>query len=244
ELFNFGIPLIPKKDHLSIYIEAFLEVIGKNGTLIMPTFTYSFCKNQIYDKFHSKCKVGILNEFFRLWGGVKRTNDPIFSFAIKGKNQELFLKDTKSCFGQNCVYDMLSKTNGKIILFGSKINGYTFTHFIEEKAQVPYRYFKEFKGKIALENGINKNKKINYYVRDLNMDSDLDVYKQIQILQQDNNFKIENFANSSIVNINANRYLSATLRALEKNAYCLLTDLKKLKENHAHPHLQLSRKKR
>nr|WP_325100685.1 hypothetical protein [Campylobacter sp. 2018MI35] len=38
----------------------------------MPTFTYSFCKNQIYDKFHSKCKVGILNEFFRLWGGGKK----------------------------------------------------------------------------------------------------------------------------------------------------------------------------
>lgn len=164
-------------------------------------------------------------------GGVTRTNDPIFSFAIKGKNRELFLKDTTSCFGENCIYDILSKTDGKIILFGSKINGYTFTHFIEEKAQVPYRYFKEFQGKIIFENGISEDKKINYYVRNLNMNSDLDVYKQIQILQQDNNFKIEKFANSHIVSIDANKYLNATLKALEKNPYCLL------KENHAHPHL-------
>lgn len=117
---------------------------------------------------------------------------------------------------------MLSKTNGKIILLGSKTNGYTFTHFIEEKARVPYRYFKEFQGKIIFENGTSKNIKINYYVRKLDINSDLDVYKQIKILQEDNNFKVENFANSCIVSINANKYLQATLETLKKDAYCLL----------------------
>lgn len=155
-------------------------------------------------------------------GGVKRNNDPIFSFAIKGKNEKDFLKEHTNCFGKNSVYDMLSKTNGKIILLGSKTSGYTFSHFIEEKAKVPYRYFKEFKGKIILENGTSKNIKINYYVRKLDISSDLDVYKQIKILQEDNNFKVENFANSCIVSMNANKYLQATLKALKKDAYCLL----------------------
>lgn len=181
ELFKFGTALLPKKQHLSIYIEAILDIIGKNGTLIMPVFSYSFCKNEVYNKLYSKSKVGVLNEFFRLWEGVKRNNDPIFSFAIKGKNEKEFLKEQTSCFGEDCVYDMLSKINGKIILLGSKTNGYTFTHFIEEKARVPYRYFKEFQGKIIFENGMSKNIKINYYVRKLDINSDLDVYKQIKI---------------------------------------------------------------
>lgn len=43
--------------------------------------------------------------------------------------------------------------DGKIILLGSEINSYTFTHFIEEKAQVPYRYFKKFNEKIIDELG-------------------------------------------------------------------------------------------
>ncbi|EAL5963624.1 acetyltransferase, partial [Campylobacter jejuni] len=144
------------------------------------------------------------------------------SFAIKGKNEKDFLKEHTSCFGKNSVYDMLSKTNGKIILLGSKTSGYTFSHFIEEKAKVPYRYFKEFKGKIILENGTSKNIKINYYVRKLDINSDLDVYKQIKILKEDNNFKVVNFANSCIVSINANKYLQATLKALKKDVYCLL----------------------
>lgn len=49
-----------------------LDIIGKNGTLIMPVFSYSFCKNEIYDKLYSKGKVGVLNEFFRLSGGGKK----------------------------------------------------------------------------------------------------------------------------------------------------------------------------
>lgn len=33
----------------------------------MPTFTYSFCKNEIYDKLNSKSTVGVLTEYFRKW---------------------------------------------------------------------------------------------------------------------------------------------------------------------------------
>lgn len=222
ELFNFGFSLLSKKEYLSIYIESFLEVLGESGTLIMPTFTYSFCKNENYDKLNSKCKVGILNDFFRFWGGVLRNNDPIFSFAIKGKEQKEFLKDHSSCFGENSVYDMLYKMEGKIILLGSEINGYTFTHFIEEKAQVPYRYFKEFNGKIIDELGNTFQKNIKYYVRDLNANSNLDVYKQIAILKNSNNFKKEKFGNSHIVNINSKSYLTNTLKKLLDDPYCLL----------------------
>ncbi|EOI2760049.1 TPA: AAC(3) family N-acetyltransferase, partial [Campylobacter jejuni] len=178
ELFNFGVPLLSRNEFLQTILNCFFEVIGKEGTLIMPTFTYSFCKNEVYDKLNSKCTVGTLNEFFRKQQGVKRTNDPIFSFAIKGAKEELFLKNTTSCFGENSVYDTLVKENGKIILLGTKIAGYTFTHFIEEKIKVPYRYFKEFKGKIILENKMPKEIVINYYVRDLEENSNLDVYKQ------------------------------------------------------------------
>ena len=69
ELFNFGFPLLSRNEFLQTILDCFFEVIGKEGTLIMPTFTYSFCKNETYDKVHSKGKVGVLNEFFRTSGG-------------------------------------------------------------------------------------------------------------------------------------------------------------------------------
>lgn len=60
---------MPKKQHLSVYMEAMLDVIGKNGTLIMPVFSYSFCKNEVYNKLYSKSKVGILMNFLDYGGG-------------------------------------------------------------------------------------------------------------------------------------------------------------------------------
>ncbi|MBK1991685.1 aminoglycoside N(3)-acetyltransferase [Campylobacter sp. 2018MI35] len=222
ELFNFGFPLLSKKEYLDTYIKAFLEILGETGTLIMPTFTYSFCKNENYDKLNSKCKVGILNEFFRFYEGATRNNDPIFFFCYKRKEQKEFLKDHSSCFGENSVYDTLYKMNGKIILLGSEINGYTFTHFIEEKAKVPYRYFKNFSGKIIDELGNISQKNIKYYVRNLNTNSNLDVYKQIKILKNSNNFKKEKFGNSCIINIDSKSYLTNTLKKLLDDPYYLL----------------------
>ncbi|ECP5270924.1 aminoglycoside N(3)-acetyltransferase [Campylobacter lari] len=224
ELFNFGTPLLPRNEFLQTILDCFFEVIGKEGTLIMPTFTYSFCKNEVYDKLNSPTKMGALNEYFRRWGGVKRTNDPIFSFAIKGAKEELFLKDTTSCFGKNCVYETLRKNNGKIMLFGTYLIGYTFTHYIEEVAKVPYRYFKNFKGILIDENNIKHNTNIDYYVRYIDKNSSISKQQQINILKENNNFNIINFAGSHIVSLESKRYFLDTMRYLKDNPYGLLKE--------------------
>ncbi|EAI9065362.1 aminoglycoside N(3)-acetyltransferase [Campylobacter lari] len=225
-LLHLGKPLIPKDLFLKTIIESFYNVIGKEGTIIMPTFTYSFCKNQIYNKLHSKSTMGALSEFFRKQKNVTRTNDPIFSFAIKGKKKQYFLQNTTSCFGSNSVYDVLAKNNGKIILFGTEENGYTFSHFIEEKLQVPYRYYKTFSGKIINENNQSYNKYIKYYVRDISKkESKLLLYNQISLLQLTNNFKKITFADSCIITINAKQWLEDFSSLIQKDCYILVKEL-------------------
>ncbi|EGQ0279045.1 hypothetical protein I1912_001798 [Campylobacter coli] len=109
-----------------------------------------------------------------------RTDDPIFSFFIKGYRQNDFTsKLLKTCFSSGCVYDKLVEFQGKIILFGTDKLGYTFSHFCEEKAKVNYRFFKEFQGIITDENSQSKKAKIQCYLRKENTKSDLDVEKQI-----------------------------------------------------------------
>ncbi|MCR8705747.1 AAC(3) family N-acetyltransferase [Campylobacter sp. 2352 PW] len=221
ELFNFGTPLLPRNEFLQTILDCFFEVIGKEGTLIMPTFTYSFCKNRIYNKLNSRSEVGILTEYFRKYNGTKRTNDPIFSFAIKGAKEKLFLKDTTSCFGKNSVYDILTKENGNIILFGMYNSGYTFVHYIEEFCKVPYRYYKNFSGILIDEKNTKQNINIDYYVRDLKEDVVLSAKKQILILKEDNNFHIINFAGSCIVSTNSIKYFQSTLKYLKRDPYFL-----------------------
>ena len=86
ELIKFGKPLIPRNEFLQTLLDCFFEVIGKEGTFIMPTFTYSFCKNEIYDKVNSKTKVGVLNEFFRNGGGLREPT--ILFFPLHSKEQK------------------------------------------------------------------------------------------------------------------------------------------------------------
>ncbi|RUT50480.1 AAC(3) family N-acetyltransferase [Campylobacter fetus] len=222
ELFTLGKPLLPKDEFLRVLLHCFYEVICKNGTLIMPTFTYSFCKNQIYDKLNSRSTMGVLTEFFRQQNGVVRTNDPIFSFAISGDNQDAFLNDTKSCFGKNSVYDVLKRMDGKIVLFGTQKLGYTFTHYIEEQAEVSYRYFKEFSGILKDENKNINYKSIFYYVRDLAKNSDLSVDKIVNLLQKSGNFLECEFGSSTITAINAKDYFNEVLKVLKINETSLL----------------------
>lgn len=218
EIYSFGIPLLPIKDFLNALIECLFETVGQNGTLIMPTFTYSFCNNEVYDKLNSKCTVGALGEFFRKQNGVKRTNDPIFSFAIKGAKEKLFLNqdDQKSCFDDNCVYAILVKNKGKILNFGNK-DCFTFAHYPIEKVGVDYRYFKEFEGLIIDEKGQSYHKSIQYYVREH------DVYetdeKIIKFLENKSYFNKIGFGGTFLNLIDAQAFYNDLIKAYKENGH-------------------------
>ncbi|MBT0742054.1 aminoglycoside N3'-acetyltransferase [Campylobacter lari] len=222
EIFNFGIPVINLHDLQKNIIDCFFEAIGSEGTLIMPTFTYSFCDNQVYDKLNSKTKIGVLNEFFRKLPGVKRTNDPLFSFAIKGAKEKLFLKETNSCFGENSVFDILTQQNAKLVLFGGKHVDHSYIHYIEEYMKVSYRFYKNFNGLIIDENGNKTNKNIMYYCRHLDMNSETSIDSILKMLTQDNNIQCENFANAEISIIDIKRFFDSGTKILAKNEKALL----------------------
>ncbi|AJC85230.1 aminoglycoside N(3)-acetyltransferase [Campylobacter peloridis] len=222
EIFNFGIPVINLHDLQKNIIDCFFEVIGSEGTLIMPTFTYSFCDNKVYDKLNSKTKIGVLNEFFRKLPGVKRTNDPLFSFAVKGAKEKLFLKETNSCFGEDSVFDILTQQNAKLVLFGGRHVDHSYIHYIEEYMKVSYRFYKNFSGLIIDENGNKTNKNIMYYCRHLDMNSETSIDSILKMLIQNNNIRSENFANAEISIIDTKRFFDSGTKILAKNEKALL----------------------
>lgn len=215
EIFNFGIPLLNINEFLTVLIESLFEVIGKDGTLLMPTFTYSFCNNEVYNKVKSKTKVGALNEFFRKQKGVKRTNDPIFSFAIKGAHEGLFLnKDHDSCFGVNCTYEILTHNDGKILNFGNR-ECYTFVHYPEESCKISYRYDKIFKGLIIDENNIEYEKHINFFVRHHGVATSDE--KITQFLRSKDYYNEIKFGNTNLALIEARKFYDDLMIEFKKN---------------------------
>ena len=157
---QFGKILPRKNEFLSVLIDIFKELVGDEGTILVPTFTYSFCRGLCFDKKHSKTSMGALGEYFRKENGVYRNDDPIFSHAIWGAKTELFKTEFRECFGKNSAFDIMYENNAKFIMLGLGAEGFTFYMYIEQNIGVSYRYLKKFIGQIIDENGAKKESEI------------------------------------------------------------------------------------
>jgi aminoglycoside 3-N-acetyltransferase len=165
------------KEYCEIFKDAIFEVIGEKGTLIVPTFSFSYCNNQIFDKKTTKSfECGVFSEFIRGLKNSKRSDDANFSVSAIGDKSDYFTKKvSKYSFGVNSFWDRLWKENGKICRFNLSPDYNTFIHFVERKLNVSYRYDKEFRG-ISIVNDKKMEKKYYHFVRDLensNYESDL-----------------------------------------------------------------------
>lgn len=150
---------------LGMILNVFKEAVGPEGTIIMPTFTYSFTKGETYCPETTPSTVGVLTEFFRKQNGVTRTIHPIFSAAVWGKEKVYFTEGlSKDSFDDDSIFGKLRKKKGKLVFFGVDFHALTFLHHIEQKHGVPYRYMKSFTGKIKVGDKEYEDT-YTYYVR-------------------------------------------------------------------------------
>jgi len=148
----------------SQYLKRFFE---KKGTILVPAFTYSFCKNRNFDLHNSPSEVGIFDEYFRKQNSIVRSQHPIFSFSCYGKMEEVFTQNnSNSATGNGSIFEKFFAMNGKILFFGARfITSCTFLHFVEQSNRVPYRYSKIFKGNLKIKKKIIKNQEFEFFVR-------------------------------------------------------------------------------
>ncbi len=158
---------------LQALINTIKETIGEDGIIIMPTFSYSFCNNELYDVTNTKSTVGVLTEYFRKQPDVNRTIHPIFSVAIWGNHKNEFLNISKDSFDENSIFGKFHQMNGKIVFLGTPFQSCTYIHYIEQMHGIPYRYMKTFKGKIRIGDMEYKDE-FTYFVRFLDKNVILD----------------------------------------------------------------------
>src|SRR5271157_6657539 len=58
-------------------LRAFQETIGNEGTIVAPTFTYSFCKGEVFDPANTVSQMGIFAEMLRRQPAARRSEEPI-----------------------------------------------------------------------------------------------------------------------------------------------------------------------
>ncbi|MGO9120334.1 MAG: DUF4910 domain-containing protein [Desulfomonilaceae bacterium] len=150
-----------------LILRAFQDTIGSEGTIVAPTFTYSFCKGEVFDPANTMSQMGIFAEMLRRQPAARRSEEPIFSVAAMGAlSRELTENVPQECFGKNSFWDRLLQANGLICFMNLDLDYCTFNHYVERSLNVPYRYDKLFTGYIE-RNGERKKSAAIHFCRDL-----------------------------------------------------------------------------
>lgn len=132
-----------------MFFDSIIDVIGEEGNLVCPLFTYSFGsdKNEkIFDISQNApgmCPIG--NLLLQKGIGI-RSSDPMLSVLCCGKDQQRLAQfNEKICFGSNSVWAKLHELNAVICNFNFD-SGSTFIHWVERELRVPYRHDVELTG--------------------------------------------------------------------------------------------------
>lgn len=150
-------------------IDSILEIVGSNGTLIMPTFNYDFLKGVPWDIRSSPSQMGALTELVRLDPRAKRMFHPIYSMTAIGKHaDELAAHRSQDCFGETTIFKKFRDWDAKILIIGLPYSkSITFLHHCEQAAEVDYRFLKEFKGTAIDIEGKPHEDAYTMFVRDV-----------------------------------------------------------------------------
>jgi len=100
--------------------------------------------------------MGALNEYIRKLPEAVRSVDPLMSAVVVGKDIGLVQNLGKNSIGKNSTFDKLHRWGAgvKFLVFGTTVREcFTYTHYVEERLQAPYRYDRAFSGKISDSGG-------------------------------------------------------------------------------------------
>jgi aminoglycoside 3-N-acetyltransferase len=164
----------------ALFLAALREVAGEEGTWVLPAYTYSYTKAEVFDptRVPPTSDMGLLPGALWRHPDAVRSLDPIFSvIAVGARAQELTAGVPRSCFGKDSVYARLLEVDGGILNIGMGSHS-AFLHHIEQKLGVAYRYPKTFHG-ISVLDGHRRATSIVYNVRDLDRPEHLPYFMRV-----------------------------------------------------------------
>lgn len=149
-------------------IDEIIERLGKDGTLMIPVFSYEFSNEGTYDYLHTRGTAGAVGNKVLARKDFKRTKHPIHSFAVWGKDKDMLCEmDNKHSFGLDSPFEYCRKNEVRQIMLGTDYaHALTMVHFCESVCNVPYRFTKIFTGEYTDEFGETKVRSYDYAARD------------------------------------------------------------------------------
>lgn len=199
-------------------IAAILEVLGAEGTLMMPAFPPVACQQDetyVFDREKDRTEAGYLAEAFRKYPGVVRSINVRHSVCAIGKNADYLIRDHHrghDCWDALSPYGRLCELGGLVFNLGMP-HSYigTFEHCTESILQHEHPYWEQF---------FNERKVYKYYDAERNVctyeDYNSDAEKRIREARvtryfTDEDWQIRKISNLEVKMLHSDRCLEKML---------------------------------
>jgi aminoglycoside 3-N-acetyltransferase len=122
-------------------LDAFIQVIGPSGTLLVPTFNHDLHDGESFDVRYTPTITGALGEAARIHPAFTRTAHPLHSVAVAGAGrQELSASTERSSFGPASPFAYMHRHDAQILALDIEVTyALTYIHHVEEMERVGYR---------------------------------------------------------------------------------------------------------
>lgn len=137
-------------------VDAFLDVLGSTGTLVVPTFTFSHGGklNPVFDPIRDASEMGRISEVTRTRPGARRSHHLLHSVAALGPHaKEITAVHGPSAWAADGPFWKLYELDAHILMLGVPYLRCTFFHVIEQLVQVRYRRWREVEAKVREPDG-------------------------------------------------------------------------------------------
>jgi aminoglycoside 3-N-acetyltransferase len=195
------------------------------GTLAVPTFNFGFARGEPFDlQMTPAAGMGAFSEYIRQLPQARRTPHPMQSLAVIGRHAtDLAGRDTPSSFDPGSAFKRMLELDFKLLLLGADIQATAMLHYCEQRASVPYRYWKDFTGQVNTSQGW-RTRTYRMFVRDMDIDPKIELYPVQAVLEGRQQWHAVPLNYGKVSLCRLNDFVAAVDEFLQRDPWSLVTN--------------------
>ena len=204
-------------------LEAIQAVIGKAGTIVVPTFSPSVGRlGTAFELETTPSETGIFSEYIREHPSSIRSLHPLHSVAALGqKAEEICLNVSNNSYAIGSPSYRLFAMNAKALALGAARPQTGWVHLLEFLSGVPYIYNKLLDVEVY-EKKIKIQQEFFAPVRYLDFDITYDIVTAERLIANTGIFKFSSLGSGTICVVLASDYFNQGCKLIEANPYVFL----------------------
>nr|WP_321257573.1 AAC(3) family N-acetyltransferase [uncultured Pseudodesulfovibrio sp.] len=155
------------ENDLDGFLQGIFNVIGSQGTIMVPAGNIPVFKNDAFDKQNTPAipSLGVFPEFVRTRPGATRNNNPLDgACALGAKAEDLMSGENTYAYADDSPWQKAIDQNAKLLCAGIDLSYASIVHTTEFREKVPYRNTLEFKHTYT-DNGLTDTRSYYLYAR-------------------------------------------------------------------------------